>query len=747
MRHSRRPTVDSFDFGNSPQRMFANPPPTQPFPFPPGGPVRGYPPNNRYYQQTPTPMIPPPQPQQQPMLSPTFFPPQPGPGPQMPPSSIPMGTPFGMPPSVPPSIGRTPMPVHPNMPPPNGWPRPPPSHHRRHHRRRQDSDDDESEEAIIPRLHPASAASGPPPGSNPLPQPPRVIPAPAVNPEGSILVDSPPAPRERPKPPPNPLPAPPKQVNATSQISPELEAANEEVKRARERTELAKTKAVARAEAEAWRAAGIPIAGDEETPVVPLIPGVTAPGALPAQNTKKELPAAPAPAPASAPAPAPAPVVTEMKDEGNGHNPLSSLLKRMSTRRQTTTSMAEPPPVAPKPPKRRSKPPPPMPPPMPTHNSGDMPDDEGIVPRSSKRTTKGPYISRIGPVVNGQQFVFPYSHQDQDNILFHPERGEYFDKTNGTWWNPETRQYYHGDASAIPPISKKGDKDKKHNSGLIATIRRWTSHTAPDHQPKPITTQYVLPRERGDTEGLKGAKALGPVPPLRPMTAKDPRGSHQPMPPSLYRPRHGPRRRTVSASGATGRAWDFPNANNAFDASRSPQANIYFSRIQDHYGAFRLDSPHSVSWAGISARSALNWYESGRFERPRMGLGAPGLDTGSTYPSHMPWPQRPGGSGGRFFKGLLGKEDEATKKAKQEYSMARTEESEVVLRLQDWRDINRAVAEFKMSGRERADWPQVWRFKVRDSFPLRLSLCSCIHGDPYSWTRFSISSSNSTKSS
>ncbi|KAG8793404.1 hypothetical protein FRC17_008458, partial [Serendipita sp. 399] len=53
--------------------------------------------------------------------------------------------------------------------------------------------------------------------TNPLPQPPRIMPIPEVNPNDAIRVDSPPAPDRDapalpPKPPPNPLPVPPKQV-------------------------------------------------------------------------------------------------------------------------------------------------------------------------------------------------------------------------------------------------------------------------------------------------------------------------------------------------------------------------------------------------------------------------------------------------------------------------------------------------------------------------------------------------------
>jgi hypothetical protein len=686
MRHSRRPTMDEF---GSPLRG-----PQEAFAYPQAGPTGIIPPAPYRYRQTP--MAP-----QQHMLSPMMFPPQQPPiAMQMPPPNMQMPPPnMQMPPpnmpipgySMPPSVMATPM----QMPGPNQYP----SSRSRRHRRRHDSEDEE-EEGIIPRGRPAPVSGM----SNPLPQPPRVLPVPAVSPAGSILVDSPPAP-PREKPPPNPLPVPPKAVISTSQTSRELEAAAEEVKRAKDRTEHAKAKAIARLEADTWRAAGVPIAETEGDPVVPLIPGVTVPGVLP--NARREP--------------------TTQRDEGSHHhNPLSSLLKRMSTRHRTNPS-GEPPPVAPKPPRRDSRPPPPRPPPMPTHNSGDMPMEDAIIPRSSKRGSAMPFITNVGPVVNGQQFVIPHNHRAQVHMRLDPATGEYFDPTSGLRWDPTTRKYYHKQAGIIPPLGRKNEKDRGSGS-LMSMIKRWTTNTAPDDQPKAITTQLVLPSQPGATAGLKGVKAVGTVPPF---LNRQPRMSQQP-PARIFEdtPKTGPRRRTLSASESR-RPWDFPrgpsdNGISAINdshpwtpagqsASRVPSANIYFSRKRDAYGGFRLDSDHPVIWAGIAAFTALNWFESGKFERPGTGLGAGGLESGATFPSRMQ-PTHGNDTRRSFLRGIMGRSDQGIKNAKLEYASARTQESDFILKLKDRRQIDHTVAEFRMSGRERHDWDAIWRYKVRIVF-------------------------------
>jgi len=266
----------------------------------------------------------------------------------------------------------------------------------------------------------------------------------------------------------------------------------------------------------------------------------------------------------------------------------------------------------------------------------------------------------------------------------------------------------------------------------MSMIKRWTTNTAPDDQPRPITTQLVLPSQPGATAGLKGIKAVGTVPPL---LNRQPRMSQQP-PVRIYEdtPKTGPRRRTLSASESR-RAWDFPRGPNESGTSTSgthpwvpagqnpnrvAPANIYFSRKRDVYGGFRLDSDHPVSWAGITAFTALNWFESGRFERPGTGLGDAGLQSGATFPSKMQPTQGQGrGAQRSFLKGIMGRSDQGMKNAKLEYASARTEESDFILKLRDQRQINHSVAEFRMSGRERHDWNAIWRSKLDEILYLK----------------------------
>ncbi|KAG8856101.1 hypothetical protein FRB91_001275 [Serendipita sp. 411] len=423
-------------------------------------------------------------------------------------------------------------------------------------------------------------------GTNPLPQPPRILPVPEVHANDAIRVDSPPVPGDDddrpappPKPPPNPLPPPPKHVGSStdgggSTLADELAAAAEEVKRAKERTELARAKAIQRLEADTYRAAGVPIGGDEENPVVPLIAGVTVPGILPTGNASaaeeerrkkrrkhsrersngKRLTTG-----------APKEVMVfsnvktrrrkgghdeegestdedgddeedERRDEGHSHNPIAagigSLLKRISTRNNKPqdhhhdqngngngygygyqnggTRRPPPPPPPPKPaPKRGAL----KRPTMPTHNSYDMPEEEGIVPRNAKRMVMGgnnnqPFRSQTISAANGANmiaggdagggtgqypFVQPRVPGAQIPMQYDPATQEWFDPSNGMWWNPNTRKYYHK-RSTVPTVpASKHKKEGSNGGGLISMLKRWTTNTAPDHQPKPITAQLIMP--------------------------------------------------------------------------------------------------------------------------------------------------------------------------------------------------------------------------------------------------------------
>ncbi|KIM19962.1 hypothetical protein M408DRAFT_82629 [Serendipita vermifera MAFF 305830] len=89
--------------------------------------------------------------------------------------------------------------------------------------------------------------------------------------------------------------------------------------------------------------------------------------------------------------------------------------------------------------------------------------------------------------------------------------------------------------------------------------------------------------------------------------------------------------------------------------SHIPQANVYFSRKNDVYGGFRLDSSHPISWGGVNAPTAEHWFEK----------------------------------------------------------------SEFIMQLRTSRDIQVASTNAQLEGAERRDWPQVWRKKLEEILYLK----------------------------
>ena len=731
MRRTHRRTMDGFGtppFG-FPQADQLPPPGANPYLM---GPTPYVPGQNGFIYPGLPPM---PHPSQQFGVQPPFIAPLMGPPPLAVPPPSPMGFPIaggqvpmvtaGYPPGVIPQPGIRPHvePMYQSIPDSQRG-------HKRRRKRRDSHSSESSSEGVVPGPRHGNA--------NPIPQPPRTIPVPVIPPNRPVIVDSPPAtrigldapPPIPPKPPPNPLPAPPKAVIENAQKSAALAAAAEDVKRAKERTERARDKAIARLEADTWAAAGVPVGVTEDgEPHVPLIPGATAPAIL--SNVERGR---------------------KNEEEGEQHKPLgglTSLLKRMSTRRGPE---GPPPPVAPKPAKRVSTQPTQRPS-MPTYNSSNVPRDEGVFPRGaglrlSASMSHLPLATELGQVANEDRFVYPHTPGIQTPMQYDPQTQEYFDPSNGLWWNPNTRKYYNRRAATLtaqPP--KRGTGKEKEGGGLLSMIKRWTTNTAPDHQPKPITAQLVLPAQPGAAAGLKGVKAVGSVPPIRKSMMQQQIAIY----PDHQQALNGRRRANSAVGSKRGTLpWGFPPGtagaipsqsgvmpNDAVHpwppgmtpagvaaasagVSRVPSANVYFSRKTELYGGFRLDSAHPVNWGGVEAPTALHWFESGRFENVGTGLGAAGMETGWTMPSTLGLRfDGDFGKTSRFFKALGKGGDEGSKKARMEYIRARTEESEHILRLRTARDIQVASTRSQLEGHERRDWLRVWQTKLEEILYLK----------------------------
>jgi hypothetical protein len=156
----------------------------------------------------------------------------------------------------------------------------------------------------------------------------------------------------------------------------------------------------------------------------------------------------------------------------------------------------------------------------------------------------------------------------------------------------------------------------------------------------------------------------------------------------------------------------FATTGGSGSGSRSKLKPVYFSEKQGHeLYPFCLSSEHPISWGGATGATALHWYESGRFEVAGYGLGTDGMEN-DARPSE--WIKNRGTT--RGFMRLLGNADkERTRKEAVELTRAATEESRRVLGALDIDALISLSNQLKSNNRERSDWYLVWKPKVRST--------------------------------
>lgn len=149
----------------------------------------------------------------------------------------------------------------------------------------------------------------------------------------------------------------------------------------------------------------------------------------------------------------------------------------------------------------------------------------------------------------------------------------------------------------------------------------------------------------------------------------------------------------------------------SLSGGRSKLKAVYFSEKRGHdLYPFCLSSEHAISWGGVTGETALHWYESGKFENARYGLGTVGMEN-AARPSE--WIKSKPGTRG-LMRSLLGSDNkERARKEAMELTRAATDESRILLTARDIDTLISHSNQFKSQGKERSDWDLVWRAKVR----------------------------------
>jgi len=270
------------------------------------------------------------------------------------------------------------------------------------------------------------------------------------------------------------------------------------------------------------------------------------------------------------------------------------------------------------------------------------------------------------------------------------------------------------------------ERSKKRS--LMDHIKEWTGGTELSSHPDPITSKVVFP-------------TAGAHPPAMDLMKRKRNASKEKL--DLLEDDDEPvdhRQATYDQLTGGGRpSVSFGYTGGGGSGGRSKMKAIYFSENRGHeLYPFCLNSEHTISWGGATGATALHWYESGRFEVARFGLGTDGME-GAARPSE--WVKNRGPSRG-LIRTLLGNADkERTRGEAMELTRAATDESRALLAAGDIDTLTSLSNHYKTQGRERSDWDIVWKPKVR---PISAAHTKTLIGLFYSFTRFYISNLRST---
>lgn len=234
---------------------------------------------------------------------------------------------------------------------------------------------------------------------------------------------------------------------------------------------------------------------------------------------------------------------------------------------------------------------------------------------------------------------------------------------------------------------------------LLDHIKDWTNGTELSSHPDPITSKAVFHN-------------VGTHPPVMDLMKRKRSQSKERL--DLLGGYDEPvDHRQASYDQLTGErpSTSFATAGGGGSGGRSKLKAVYFSERRGHeLYPFCLGSEHAISWGGVTGATALHWYESGKFENARYGLGTDGMENGAR-PSE--WVKNKAATRG-LMRSLLGNaEKERTRKEAIELTRAATNESRDLLAALDIDTLTSLSNQFKSQGKERSDWDLVWKPKVR----------------------------------
>ena len=246
--------------------------------------------------------------------------------------------------------------------------------------------------------------------------------------------------------------------------------------------------------------------------------------------------------------------------------------------------------------------------------------------------------------------------------------------------------------------TERAERYKRRN--ILEQIKEWTNGTELSNHPDPITATVVYPNAGAHPPAmdLMKRKKSQSKEKLDLLEDDDELVDHRQ---ASYNRLTGGRRPSVS----------FPTTGGSGSGGHSRAKAVYFSENRGHeLYPFCLSSEHTISWGGATGRTALHWYESGRFEVAGYGLGTVGMEN-AARPSE--WVKIRGQTRG-FMRSLLGNADkERARKEAIELTRAATDESRVVLVAHDIDTLTSLSDQFKSQERQRSDWVSVWKPKVR----------------------------------
>jgi hypothetical protein len=332
--------------------------------------------------------------------------------------------------------------------------------------------------------------------------------------------------------------------------------------------------------------------------------------------------------------------------------------------------------------------------PMPPETTDVLVDEEPVIPNlsGSKHHTRKPPLQEgtgIGPImVDPVQVAYipAGANPSMVNVADPTEAGGIVGGQHFPW---------SGD------IEWPEQRPRPKKRSVLAHIKEWANGTELSTHPDPITAKVVY-------------HSTGTHPPAMDLMKRKKSQSKEKLDlleddeetvdhrQATYDQLTGGRRPSIS----------FATTGGGGSGGRSKAKPVYFSENRGHeLYPFCLSSEHEIDWGGATGATALHWYESGRFEVAGYGLGTDGMQN-AARPSEL---IKNRGQSRGLLHSLLGNAEKKGQARSEvvELTRAATKESRIVLAAQDIDALSSMSNQLKSQGGERSDWGLVWKPKVR----------------------------------